>query len=75
VRLLPPVLSGTNLILRAVGGTTNATFVLYSTTSPSTPWGLWTPVLTNHFDQFRDFNYTNVSYSAAPREYFRLVVR
>jgi hypothetical protein len=72
--LSPPVISGTKLILKAVGGTTNASFVLYSTTNVTTPGGLWTPVLTNHFDQFREYNYTNVNHPATPGEYFRFVV-
>jgi hypothetical protein len=74
LKLLPPIISGTNLILKGVGGTTNTTVVLYSTTNLTTPWGLWTPVLTNHFGQFREFNYTNVNHPAAPGEYFRFVV-
>jgi hypothetical protein len=74
LKLLPPIISGTNLILKGVGGTTNTTVVLYSTTNLTTPWGLWTPVLTNHFGQFRGFNYTNVNHPAAPGEYFRFVV-
>ncbi len=72
--LSPPVISGTNLIITGVGGTTNASLVLYSTTNLATPLGLWTPVLTNHFDQFREFHYTNVNYPATPGEYFRVVV-
>ena len=74
LRLFSPVISGTNLMLKGVGGTTNASFVLYSTTNLATPWGLWTPVLTNHFDQFRVFNYTNVFNPAQPQKYFRFVV-
>lgn len=70
----PVVVSDTNLIVQGVGGTTNASFVLYSTTNLMTPWGLWTPMLTNHFDQFGRFNYTNVNYPATPEEYFRFVV-
>jgi hypothetical protein len=31
-------------------------------------------VLTNHFGQFREFNYTNVNHPATPGEYFRFVV-
>ena len=75
LKLFSPVISGTNLILKGVGGTTNTTVVLYSTTNLTTPWGLWTPVLTNHFGQFREFNYTNVNHSATPGEYFRFIIR
>jgi Bacterial pre-peptidase C-terminal domain len=74
LRLFSPVISGTNLMLKGAGGTTNAGFVLYSTTNITTPWGLWTPVLTNHFDQFRVFNYTNGYNPAQPQKYFRFVV-
>ena len=72
--LSSPVISGTNLLIKGLGGTSNASFVLYSTTNLATPWGLWTPVLTNHFDQSGGFNYTNVNYPATPWEYFRFVV-
>ena len=74
LKLFSPVISGTNLMLKGVGGTTNATFILYSTTNITTPWGLWTPVLTNHFDQFRAFNYTNGYNPAQSQKYFRFVV-
>lgn len=60
-------------MLKGVGGTTNAGFILYSTTL-ATPWTLWTPVLTNHFDQFRSFNYTNDYNPAERQKYFRFVV-
>jgi hypothetical protein len=43
LRLLSPVISGTNLTLKGIGGTTKTSFVLYSTTNITTPWGLWTP--------------------------------
>jgi len=66
--LSPPVISGTNLILTGVGGTTNATVVLYSTTNLTT----WTPVFTNHFNQSRAFHYTN--HPVTLGEYFRFVV-
>ena len=72
--LSPPVIAGTNLIITGVGGTTNASFVLYSTMNLMTPWALWTPVFTNHFDQFRAFHYTNVNHPATPEKYFRFVV-
>jgi hypothetical protein len=74
LRLFSPLISGTNLLLKGAGGSTNAGFILYSTTDITTPWGLWKPVLTNHFDQFRVFNYTNAYNPATPQEYFRFVV-
>ena len=74
LKLCPPVIKGTNLTLNGVGGTSNTFFVLYSTTNIATPFGLWTPILTNHFDQFGVFNSTNVYNPALPHEYFRFVV-
>ena len=73
LRLSAPVISGTNFILTGVGGTTNTSFVLYSTTNVTTPWGFWTPVLTNRFDLFRAFHYTNDL--ATPEKYFRFKVQ
>ena len=72
--LSDPVISGPNLTLKGTGGTTNTTFILYATTNVATPFALWTPVFTNHFDQFRSFNYTNLFDPALPQEYFRFVV-
>ena len=74
LKLCLPVISGTNLTLNGVGGTTNASFVLYSTTNIATPWGLWTPVFTNHFDQFGVFTYTNGFNPTQQQKYFRVVV-
>ena len=73
LKLCLPVISGTNLTLNGVGGTNNAGFVLYSTTNIATPWALWTPVLTNHFDQFGVLNYKNGYNPAQPQKYFRFV--
>jgi hypothetical protein len=74
MRVCFPVISGASLTVNGVGGPTNAVFVLYSTTNIATPFGLWTPILTNHFDQFGVFNSTNVYNPALPHEYFRFVV-
>ena len=66
-----PKISGTNFTFNGVGGNNyaNAGFVLYSTTNLATPFGLWTPVLTNQFDQFGVFGYTNI-YNPAQRQQF-----
>lgn len=72
----PPRISGTNFTFNEVGGNTNAnaTFVLYSTTNIATPFGLWTPVLTNQFDQFGVFDYTNGYNPAMGFQFFRFVL-
>jgi hypothetical protein len=74
LRLCSPVISGTNLTLNGVGGTNGAGSILYSTTNIATSWALWTPVLTNHFDQFGVLRYTNAYNPAQPQKYFRFVV-
>ena len=68
-----PKISGTNFTFNGVGGNTNAnaSFVLYSTTNVAMPFGLWTPVLTNQFNQFGVFNYTNGYNPAQQQKYFR----
>jgi hypothetical protein len=75
LKLCPPVISGTNLTLNEVGGTANANFVLYSTTNIAMPLGLWTPVLTNHLNQFGVFNYSTEYNPAILQKYFRFVVQ
>ncbi|HLX94530.1 MAG TPA: hypothetical protein VKU37_02175, partial [Verrucomicrobiae bacterium] len=74
VRECLPRISGTNFTFNEVGGNTNANagFILYSTTNVATPFGLWTPVLTNQFDQFGVFGYTNNP--AQPQQFFRFLV-
>jgi hypothetical protein len=71
-----PKISGTNFSFEEVGGNTNAnaSFILYSTTNIVTPFGLWTPVLTNHFDQFGVFAYTNIYNPAQRQQFFRFLV-
>jgi hypothetical protein len=74
MRVCFPVISGASLTVNGLGGPTNAGFVLYSTTNIATPFGLWTPILTNNFDQFGVFSSTNVYNSTIPHEYFRFVL-
>jgi hypothetical protein len=69
-----PAISGANVMLTGIGGTSNAVVVLYSATNIATPFGLWTPVATNHFDQFGVFNSTNTYNPVLPQKYFRFVV-
>jgi|SRR5665213_2285512 len=69
-----PKISGANLTVNGVGGPTNAVFVLYTTTNVATPFGLWTPVLTNQFDQFGVFSYTNTYNPTQRQQFFRFVV-
>ena len=66
------MLSGTNLILRGIGGTPNANFILYQTSNVATPAALWSPLLTNQFDSFGVFSLTNSFGSTNQQIYFRL---
>ena len=74
LRLCAPVIKGSTLSLNGIGGVSNVTFVLYRTTNVATPFGLWTPALTNQFDRFGVLTYTNVYDPALPQQYFRFVV-
>ena len=69
LKVCPPMISGASLKVNGVGGTASAVFVLYTTANVATPFGLWTPVLTNQFDQFGVFSYTNI-YNPAQRQQF-----
>jgi hypothetical protein len=74
LKLCLPVISGAQLSLNGVGGSSGTNFVLYSSTSVVQPFSLWTPVLTNQFDRFGVLIYTNAYSPALPQLYFRLVV-
>jgi hypothetical protein len=49
-----------------------ATFILLTTTNVATPPGLWTPSLTNQFDQFGVIDLTNLVNRSEPQRFFRL---
>ncbi|HEY5040675.1 MAG TPA: PPC domain-containing protein [Verrucomicrobiae bacterium] len=74
MRVCFPVISGASLTVNGVGGPTNAVFVLYTTTNVATPFGLWIPVLTNQFDQFGVFGYTNIYNPAQRQQFYRFSV-
>jgi hypothetical protein len=67
-----PIISGTNLNVGGVGGLPGTNAVLFTTTNVATPAELWTPILTNQFDQFGVFEYTNVFNSADHQRFYRL---
>ena len=70
-----PAISGAKLNVTGVGGMPGATFVLLTTTNVAAPANLWTPILTNQFDQYGVFNSTNSYSSTVPQQFFRLSVR
>ncbi len=67
-----PVISGTNLNVGGVGGPPGTNGILFTTTNVATPAALWTPIVTNPFDQFGVFEYTNRFNRTEPQQYFRL---
>jgi len=71
--LCPPLIRGTNLDLSAYGGASNAVFVLFSSTNVTIPVAAWTPILTNQFDAFGAFDYTNSYSPAVPQRFFYLL--
>jgi hypothetical protein len=73
LRLCFPVIAGGRLTLNGIGGDAGAPFVLYSTTNAAKPFGLWTPILTNQFDQYGVLTYTNVYSPALRQQYFRFI--
>jgi len=74
LKLCIPLIAGTNATLAAIGGATNATYILYTHTNLSTPFAAWTPLWTNQFDQFGTFNRSNAFNKTEPQRYFRLLV-
>ncbi len=74
LKLCVPVIKGPALTLNGIGGGSGATFVLYSATNAAASFGLWTPIVTNQFDRFGVFDYTNGHYPALHQQYFRIVV-
>jgi hypothetical protein len=74
LKLCVPVIEGDRLAVNGIGGGPGATFILYSTTNVTAAVGLWTPVVTNQFDRFGVFSYTNGYNPALQRQYLRLVV-
>ncbi len=70
-----PDITGAKLNVTGVGGRPGATFVLLTTTNVAAPANLWTPILTNQFDQFGVFNSTNSYSPNVPPQFFRLSVR
>ena len=73
LKLCLPTISGTNLNLTGIGSTANAQFVLFTQTNVAAPAALWSPILTNQFDQYGAFNQTNVSGRNEPQRYFHLL--
>ncbi len=67
-----PAIAGTNVALGAVGGVSNATFILYTHTNVATPQASWFPIYTNQFDQYGSFRRTNLFDKTERERYYRI---
>jgi hypothetical protein len=73
LKLCPPVVvSGTNADVVAIGGGPGTSLVLSTQTNVAAPLSLWTPLVTNQFDGFGVFSYTNAFNRAERARFFDL---
>jgi hypothetical protein len=72
LKLCPPMIVGPNISLTGIGGVSGATYILLTTTNVPTPLNLWTPILTNQFDQFGSMEVDNVRDPAESQRFFIL---
>jgi len=71
--LCSPLVAGTNLSLAGLGGTPQATFVIYTSTEVTTPTALWSPYVTNQFDSLGLFELLSTFNKNEPERFFRLL--
>jgi len=72
MKLCQPDISAAIIILGGVGGDANSGFTLKTATNVAIPTGLWTPILTNQFDQYGVFEDTNTFDPNEPQRFFLL---
>ena len=75
----PPSFSGISVtggqvILSGTGGTAGADYLVWSTTNLVTPFASWVRLVTNQFDSFGNFAWSNSSAHGTPRQFYRLEV-
>jgi hypothetical protein len=63
---------GTNFIFSGVGGTNNGIYNVLTSSNLATPFSLWIPIATNHFDSQGGFIFTNVPSTNAPQLFYLL---
>jgi T5SS/PEP-CTERM-associated repeat protein len=66
--------SGTNLVISGGAGPTNASYTVLTSTNVALALTGWTRLVTNQFDNFGDFIFTNGIDPAVPRRFYRLQV-
>jgi hypothetical protein len=74
LRLCPPIISGSNVLLFGVGGTEGASAVLSKTMVLQTPKNAWTPMVTNQFDAFGIFDFIDRYEPDAGRTFYQFHV-
>jgi hypothetical protein len=65
---------GTNLVISGSAGLTNTSYTVLTSTNVALALTSWTRLLTNQFDSFGDFIFTNFADPAVPRRFYRLQV-
>lgn len=71
-KLCAPVIAEADATVQGVGGQPDAEFILFTHTNVATPASLWSPILTNNFDEFGVFSYERPLNPAEPQRYFLL---
>jgi hypothetical protein len=66
--------SGTNLVISGSAGPTNISYTVLTSTNVALALTSWTRLLTNQFDNFGDFIFTNGIDPAVPQKFYRLQV-
>ena len=72
MKVCRPDIAGADVTVSGIGGVPGATFVLMTSTNVALSLHLWTPILTNQFDQFGVFSYTNSFSTSVPHQFFLL---
>jgi T5SS/PEP-CTERM-associated repeat protein len=67
-------ISGTNLVIGGSGGPTNATYWVLTSTNIALPATSWTRLLTNQFNAFGNFLFTNGISPTVTQRFYRLQV-
>ncbi len=70
--LCKPTRAGTNLVFDGAGGTPSGSYVVLTATEVVLPIAQWTPILSNRFGAYGQFEFTNAIHRAEPQRFFIL---
>jgi hypothetical protein len=65
-------LGGNGLVMNGSWGISNGTYYVLVSTNIFLSLNLWTPLLTNQFDNNGNFNFTNIPGPGMPRQFYIL---